>query len=124
MKQLAGVGQAALVAPGGRPGVAEIDVQALDLLLGRKELSQPLNIISAQGHVVRLLFPVGLGNVPPAHAQNVVADVDSQEIHIPVGVGGFGQKDALAAAQVQVERALFPKHRLPAAPLLLGLCHK
>ena len=120
-EQLPGVGQAALVVAGRGPGVAEVDVDALHLLAGGEQLGQALDVVGAQGHVVRLLLAVGLLDVPPGHAQNVQADIDADEIHVPVGVGRLGQEHALAAAQVQVDGPGAAEHLLPAALLRLRL---
>ena len=67
-EQLPGVGQAALVVAGRGPGVTEVDVDALHLLAGGEQLGQALDVVGAQGHVVRLLLAVGLLDVPPGHA--------------------------------------------------------
>ena len=101
--ELAGVGQAVLV---GRavlaPRVAEVDVDAADLVLRRDHALDALNVGAHDLDVVDGAVCGLIGGLDLALGQDehLVGDVDAQIVVLRVGAGQLGDEAALAAAQL------------------------
>src|SRR5699024_5586066 len=85
------------------PGVAEVDVNPADGVLGGKQIANPLDVGAHDPHVVDGAVDGGVGRLdfPLGQNQHLVGDVDAQIVVFGVGGGQLGDKAALAAAQLQ-----------------------
>ena len=120
LDQLPGVGQPVLVGAGVfAPGVAEIDVDAADCVVGGHDAADALDVGAHDPHIVDGAAGRGVGglDLPLGQDQHLVGDVDAEVIVFGVGGGQLGDKTALAAAQFQHEGLLWPGELCVPLPL-------
>ena len=125
LHQLPGMRQPALGILGALgPRVAEVDVDALDAVLRRKHLADILDVVPGDHHVLHRFVAVSLGDVAARITQDIAGDVHGNEVHIRVVVHHGRGRNALAAAQLQIERLIQRKHFPPASPVRFSLVRK
>ena len=106
------------------PGIAEVDVDALNAVLRRKHLADILDVVAGDHHILDRLLTVGFGNVPARIAQHIAGDVHSDEVHIRVVIHHCGGRDALAAAQLQMQQLIAFKQLPPVSTVRFRLIRK
>ena len=106
------------------PGIAEVDVDALNAVLRRKHLTDVLDVVAGDHHVIDRLLAVGFGDVPACVAQHIAGDVHGDEVHARVVIHHRGGRDALAAAQLQIQRLIMRKPFPPVAAVRFRLIRK
>ena len=105
LQQLAGMGQAVLVAARVfAPRIAEVDVDAVHPVGRGEGIAQALDVDAGDLDVIRGHAALGIGGLDLAlgQDQHLVGDVDAQVVDVRVPGGQLRQETALATAQLQV----------------------
>ena len=91
LHQLSGMRESALGILGALgPGIAEVDIDALNAVLWCKHLADILDVVSCDHHVFDRLLAVGFGNVSARIAQHIAGDIHGDEVHVWVVIHHCG----------------------------------
>ena len=118
--QLASMGKALFVVAGLTPRVAEIDIDAVRLLVFCKERVELFDIIGKQSNIFNRLFAELRFDIAARNTENVYADVNTDEVHIAVAVCKCCKECTLTAAEVEMQRLFFFEKGLPCTGSLSG----
>ena len=106
------------------PRIAEIDVDALHTILRREHLSDILDVVARNHHILYRFIAECFGDIAARIAQHIAGNVDCNEIRIPVVIHHRSGRNALAAAQLQMQRLILCKQLAPMTAVFLRLIGK